>query len=427
MLISIALLPIITPNIWHKHFGKITLVWTKLLIYPMIFYFGFNLTIKELTHIIIAEYIPFIIILWALFTITGGIHIKLQYKGHPIINTIILSIATLSASLIGTTGAAMLFIRPLILINSWRQYKTHIIIFFIFLVCNIGGALTAIGDPPLFMGFILGIDFFWPTKNLLLPFLYMTIPLLILFIIIDTIFYIKNKTKYKYNTNNKKIKITGYGNCILLISVIIIIIISGFWKTNIKFNLNNSIIYLEHILRDTSLLILGFLSLNVIDQSSRKKNFFTWNPLIEVMKLFAGIFITILPIINIINQRTEGKFSPIIKLVTNDFNEPINYLYFWITGILSAFLDNTPTYLIFFHLAGGDPETLMNNLNKTLITISTASVFMGALTYIGNAPNFIVKSIAETYNINMPSFIGYLCCAIFILGPLLYLIATLFT
>ena len=129
----------------------------------------------------------------------------------------------------------------------------------------------------------------------------------------------------------------------------------------------------------------------------------------------------------IIKQGDAGKLSPIIRLVTNDINEPINYLYFWITGILSAFLDNTPTYLIFFHLAGGDPENLMNNLNKTLVAISTASVFMGALTYIGNAPNFFIKSIAESSNINMPSFIGYLFCATCILGPLLYLISILFT
>ena len=426
ILLSIAAFPLIAPDFWHHNFGKISLFWATSLIIPFVIKEGFQITLYELLHVGLLEYVPFIILLLALFTISGGVQLKGSLVGSPTLNTAILAIGTLLASWMGTTGAAMLLIRPLIRANSHRKNKVHVIVFFIFLVANIGGALTPLGDPPLFLGFLKGVNFFWTTSAMFLPMLFLVISLLIIFFILDTYLFKKENISIEKEENPEKLGLEGSFNLLLLAGVVGGVLLSGFWKPGISFSIYYVDIELQNIVRDTLLLGLTYASWVLTSQSIRKANEYTWFPIVEVAKLFAGIFITIIPAIAILKAGTQGALSGVVASVTNN-DQPINYMYFWMTGILSSFLDNAPTYLVFFNTAGGDPNVLMGDLYQTLLAISAGAVFMGANTYIGNAPNFMVKSIAETSGIEMPSFFGYLIkWSIPILVPLFIILTFIF-
>ena len=427
ILLSIAIFPLVLPDFWHHNFGKVSLFWATLLIVPFLIKEGISVTLYELLHVGLLEYVPFIILLLALFTISGGVRLTGALVGTPIVNLIIIAIGTLLASWMGTTGAAMLLIRPLINANKHRKNKVHIIVFFIFLVANIGGSLTPLGDPPLFLGFLKGVSFFWTTSAMLLPMIIMVVALLIIFYFFDS-YYVK-KENIKIDTSGEKVKlgIEGVFNLGLILGVIGAVLISGFWKPHISFEVYHGVhLELQNITRDILLLALTYISWTYTPQKIRIDNEYTWFPIVEVAKLFAGIFITIIPAIAILKAGTNGALAFIISSVSND-SGPINMMYFWYTGILSSFLDNAPTYLVFFNTAGGDPLTLMGELKNTLLAISAGAVFMGANTYIGNAPNFMVKSISESSGIEMPSFFGYFFkWAIPILMPLFIIVSWLF-
>jgi|TARA_B110000495_G_scaffold23723_1_gene16741 Na+/H+ antiporter NhaD/arsenite permease-like protein len=426
ILLSIAMFPLVTPNFWHHNFGKISAFWVVSFIVPFLFKEGFNVTLYEILHVGLLEYIPFIILLLSLFTISGGVQLTGSLVGTPFLNTIILLIGTILASWMGTTGAAMLLIRPLIRANSFRKNKTHIIVFFIFLVANIGGSLTPLGDPPLFLGFLKGIDFFWTTSAMLAPMSFMVVSLLIIFFALDTYNYGKELVPIKVESETEKLGIKGSFNLILLLGVIAGVLISGFWKPGIYFDIFHVHMELQNVIRDVLLLGLAYSSWVFTSKSIREANEYTWFPIIEVAKLFAGIFVTIIPAIAILKAGTNGVLASVISSVTQD-GEPLNYMYFWATGILSSFLDNAPTYLVFFNTAGGDPSVLMGEMSNTLLAISMGAVFMGANTYIGNAPNFMVKSISESSGIEMPSFFGFLFkWSIPILLPLFIIVSYLF-
>ena len=426
ILLSIAMFPLVAPNFWHHNFGKISAFWVVSFIVPFLIKEGFNVTLYEILHVGLLEYIPFIILLLSLFTISGGVQLTGSLVGTPFLNTIILLIGTILASWMGTTGAAMLLIRPLIRANSFRKNKTHIIVFFIFLVANIGGSLTPLGDPPLFLGFLKGIDFFWTTSAMLAPMSFMVVSLLIIFFALDTYNYGKELVPIKVESETEKLGIKGSFNLILLLGVIAGALISGFWKPGIYFDIFHVHMELQNVIRDVLLLGLAYSSWVFTSKSIREANEYTWFPIIEVAKLFAGIFVTIIPAIAILKAGTNGVLASVISSVTQD-GEPLNYMYFWATGILSSFLDNAPTYLVFFNTAGGDPSVLMGEMSNTLLAISMGAVFMGANTYIGNAPNFMVKSISESSGIEMPSFFGYLFkWSIPILLPLFIIVSYIF-
>jgi Na+/H+ antiporter NhaD/arsenite permease-like protein len=426
ILLSIAMFPLVAPNFWHHNFGKISAFWVVSFIVPFLFKEGFNVTLYEILHVGLLEYIPFIILLLSLFTISGGVQLTGSLVGTPFLNTIILLIGTILASWMGTTGAAMLLIRPLIRANSFRKNKTHIIVFFIFLVANIGGSLTPLGDPPLFLGFLKGIDFFWTTSAMLAPMSFMVVSLLIIFFALDTYNYGKELVPIKVESETEKLGIKGSFNLILLLGVIAGVLISGFWKPGIYFDIFHVHMELQNVIRDVLLLGLAYSSWVFTSKSIREANEYTWFPIIEVAKLFAGIFVTIIPAIAILKAGTNGVLASVISSVTQD-GEPLNYMYFWATGILSSFLDNAPTYLVFFNTAGGDPSVLMGEMSNTLLAISMGAVFMGANTYIGNAPNFMVKSISESSGIEMPSFFGFLFkWSIPILLPLFIIVSYVF-
>ena len=424
ILLSIAIFPLVASDFWHHNFGKISAFWATLFILPFMLSQGWQITLYEVLHVGLLEYIPFIILLLALFTISGGVQLTGSLVGTPIINTAIILVGTLLASWMGTTGAAMLLIRPLLRANKERKYKVHIVVFFIFLVANIGGSLTPLGDPPLFLGFLKGVDFFWTTKAMFLPMLFMVISLLIIFYIYDTIQF-KKEEPLPQVSSKEKIGIKGSFNLLLIIGVVCSVLLSGFWKPNIDFTIYHVHLELQNIIRDILLLLLAYGSWKFTIKEIREANEYTWFPIQEVAKLFAGIFITIIPAIAILKAGTSGALAGIINSVSSD-SGPVNHMYFWLTGILSSFLDNAPTYLVFFNTAGGDPQVLMGELSQTLLAISAGAVFMGANTYIGNAPNFMVKSIAESSGIEMPSFFGYFLYSLIILFPLFGVISLLF-
>ena len=426
ILLSIAIFPLIALDFWHHNFGKVSLFWAISLIIPFILTQGISITIYELLHVGLLEYVPFIILLLSLFTISGGVRLKGTMVGTPTLNTLMILIGTLLASWMGTTGAAMLLIRPLIKANQFRKKKVHIIVFFIFLVANIGGSLTPLGDPPLFLGFLKGVDFFWTTTAMLYPMIFMVISLLAIFFAVDTYFFRSEAYKPESNDDNEKLGLEGSFNLLLLGGVIFGVLLSGFWKPGINFEVYHVHLELQNIVRDILLLTLTCISWTMTDNQIRVANEYTWFPIVEVAKLFAGIFVTIIPAIAILKAGSKGALSVVVSSVSKN-GEPVNYMYFWLTGILSSFLDNAPTYLVFFNTAGGDPQMLMNDIPMTLLAISAGAVFMGANTYIGNAPNFMVKSISESSGINMPSFFGYFFkWAVPILMPLFLIITYLF-
>jgi len=427
ILLSIALFPLFASDFWHHHFGKVSAFWALLLLIPMVVTFGVSHTSYEVLHVYLLEYIPFIVLLLALFTIAGGVRIKGDMVGTPALNTLLLLIGTLLASWMGTTGAAMLLIRPLLKANSWRANKVHVVIFFIFLVANIGGSLTPLGDPPLFLGFLQGVSFFWTTSHLLVEMSFLVVCLLAIFYVMDSFLYNKETNKPPVHENGEKFGIDGGHNLVLLLGVIAAVLFSGFVKLG-HFTVYYIEIPVENLIREIALLTLTFISIKTTSQESRKANDFDWFPIVEVGKLFAGIFVTIIPAIAILKVGKEGALGAVVNLVTNPDGSPNNDMYFWTTGILSSFLDNAPTYLVFFNTAGGaaNVEHLMTDLSHTLMAISSGAVFMGAMTYIGNAPNFMVKSIAESSGIKMPSFLGYMGWSIAILIPLFFLVTIIF-
>ncbi|WP_353153639.1 sodium:proton antiporter [Herminiimonas fonticola] len=429
LLLSIALCPLLTPGFWHHHFGKLTVAWSLAFLLPCAFYFGTTTAVHGAVHAFVAEFFPFLILITSLFVVAGGICVRGNLHGTPALNTGLLAIGTVLASFMGTTGAAMLLIRPLIRANDNRKHAAHIVVFFIFLVANAGGALTPLGDPPLFLGFLKGVDFFWTVRHLFAPTIFLCSVLLIIFYLLDSHYYHKReeiKPPEQDPTPDSAIRFEGKVNFFLLAAVVALVLISGFWKPGIAYSFFGNTVELQNLLRDGLLIVVIFLSLWLTPESARRGNDFSWGPIQEVGKLFAGIFITIIPVIAMLRAGESGAFASIVRAVTDGNGAPINGMYFWATGILSSFLDNAPTYLVFFNTAGGDANTLMTTMAATLAAISCGAVFMGANSYIGNAPNMMVKAIAEERGIRMPSFFAYMGWSCAILIPLFILMTFIF-
>ena len=428
LLLSIALTPLVAPIFWHHHYGKVTAAWGLAFMVPFAATFGAGAAGVSLAHALLAEYIPFVILLTALFTVAGGIYIRGNLHGSPVLNTAILAIGAVLASFMGTTGASMLLIRPLIRANDNRTHKAHLVVFFIFIVSNAGGSLTPLGDPPLFLGFLKGVDFFWTVSHIFPETLLLVGALLVLFFVIDSWFFHKSGETARPDPtpDTRAIGFDGKINFVWLGVVIALVLISGFWKSPVVFDIAGTPVGLPGLVRDVGLVVVTLLSLWLTPGQVHDDNQFGWAPMQEVAKLFAGIFLTIIPVIAMLKAGASGPFGAIVSAVTGPDGQPIPSMYFWATGILSSFLDNAPTYLVFFNTAGGDPATLMTTLAPTLAAISAGAVFMGANTYIGNAPNLMVKAIAEDRGVNMPSFFGYMLWSGAILIPMFILLTFLF-
>ena len=429
MLLSIALCPLFVPQFWHHHFGKVAAAWALAFLIPFVAIYGVDAGVHEVAHTLLLEYVPFIIVLFGLYTVAGGICVRGNLHGTPLTNTVLLGIGTLLASWMGTTGAAMLMIRPVIRANDNRRHKVHVIVFFIFLVANAGGALTPLGDPPLFLGFLRGVDFFWTTKHLLAPTALVCALVLAQFYLLDHYYFHRadEERAPAYDpTPDRPIFIEGKINLLLLAGVVGAVLLSGFWRPGISWTILDSELKLQNIVRDVAIVAIAGVSILVTPVVTRQGNDFNWGPIAEVAKLFIGIFLTIIPVIEMLRVGPTGALGAIIRRVTSESGEPINTMYFWLSGGLSSFLDNAPTYLVFFNIAGGDAQRLMTTLMTTLVAISAGSVYMGAMTYIGNAPNFMVKAIAEDRKIAMPSFFGYMAWSIAFLLPSFLLVTLVF-
>src|SRR5512136_1470237 len=394
LLLSIALLPLRAPRFWEPHKNKalVAFLWSL----PIAVYFLFNAP-HELV-LSMKDYVSFLLLLTALFIISGGIVLKGDLKATPGVNTLFLFIGAILANFVGTTGASMLLIRPLLHTNSERKHTVHIPIFFIFLVSNIGGLLTPLGDPPLFMGFIKGVPFFWTLR--LFPLWALMVGGVLL------VFYIFDRARYRREENRDLIRdrtrvvplsLAGTLNFVWLAGVV-----AG--------------VFLPFPAREGVLVLMAVLSLLTTRRQCRVDNKFTYNPILEVAILFAGIFVTMVPALLILNARVAelGIAKP--------------WQFFWATGSLSSFLDNTPTYLAFFSMAQGlGLNGAMLGIPALMLkAISTGAVFMGANSYIGNGPNFMVKVIAEAYRLKMPSFFGYMAYSFAILVPLFVVVTVIF-
>lgn len=431
LLLSIAVFPLLAPHFWHAHFGKIAALWAVLFIVPFGAAFGASDVVALIVHALIAEYIPFIAVLAALYTVAGGICLQGRIPSGPLANVGMLALGGVLASIMGTTGAAMLLIRPLLRANAGRKQVVHVVVFFIFIVANAGGSLTPLGDPPLFLGFLKGVPFFWTLQHLLLPMLLVCGALLVVFFFFDQYFYRKHaaidaRSDEGQRDEGTRLSIDGKWNFALLLCVIALILLSGVWKPGITFDVMGTPLPLQNLVRDLMLFVILFVSLAITPASARAGNQFDWAPIAEVAKLFAAIFLTIAPVILMLAAGKQGAFAPLVTMVNDANGQPIDSLYFWATGVLSGFLDNAPTYLVFFNTAGGDASILTTSGATTLAAISAGAVFMGALTYIGNAPNFMVKAIAEERGIAMPSFFGYMVWSMPILIPLFCIVGWLF-
>ena len=423
MLLSIAMLPLLTPIFWHHHFGKVAAGWSLAFLLPFAAVYGAGAMGAAFAHALLAEYLPFIILLTALFTAAGGIYIRGNLRGSPGLNTALMAIGAVLASFMGTTGASMLLIRPLIRANDDRKHCAHVVVFFIFIVSNAGGSLTPLGDPPLFLGFLKGIEFFWTMKHIFPQTLFLVGSLLAVFYALDTRMIRREGVRPVDPTPTsgrgaERLGLDGAVNLVPLLMIMGLVLTSGVWKPGVAFDVFGTEVPLQQLVRDGALLAVIALSLAITPQAVRAANQFSWAPMQEVAKLFIGIFLTMVPVLAMLKAGEAGAFAAVARAVTGADGQPLPWAYFWFSGVLSSFLDNAPTYLVFFNLAGGDPQVLMTTLAPTLAAISAGSVFMGANTYIGNAPNFMVKAIAEDRGVRMPSFFGYMLWSGAVLLPL---------
>ncbi|MEW6117329.1 MAG: sodium:proton antiporter [Nitrospirota bacterium] len=410
MLLSIALFPLLAPKFWHHHFGKVSAFWVLLMVLPFLIVFK-GAALHEVLHILLADYIPFIILLGALYTVSGGILLRGTVRGTPLVNTCMLAIGTLLASWMGTTGAAMLLIRPFLRANAHRKHRAFMVVFFIFLVANIGGSLTPLGDPPLFLGFLRGVPFFWTFA--ILPHMAVAAAILLaIYLVMDIFFYRKEgSAALMVGEVKEPLRIDGGHNILFLLGIVGAVLMSGIvkWSEVSVLGIHRNV---QDIVRDALLIVMGLLSLMTTPRRVREGNDFTWFPIKEVAILFAGVFLTMVPCLKILQAGPHGTLAFLVRSVREPFH------YFWITGMLSSFLDNAPTYLTFLNTATGSfypgvneslaVVALLKEHPVFLEAISAGAVFFGAVTYIGNAPNFMVRSIAEESGVPMPSFFGYM-------------------
>ena len=431
LLLCIALLPLIRQKWWEEHQGLVSAAWIAAMAVTFCLVYGAGKTAETVLECIVNDYLTFIVLLFGLFCVSGNITMEGDFAGSPRVNVGLLAMGTLLASCIGTTGASMLMVRPVIKMNAWRKRKKHIMVFFIFMVSNMGGCLTPIGDPPLLMGFMRGVPFFWSLKLLPVLLLNMVI-LLFVFYHLDKRAYRKDIAQGRKPDISKpytEFRIDGMHNLLFIVMIVAAVILSGLLPTTAAFqdaagnvrgiHLLGEVVFTYPAMIEIALILLAaFLSFRTTRKSIRKRNHFTWGPIREVAVLFIGIFITMQPALML------------LKTVGPDLGISQPWQMFWATGLLSSFLDNTPTYLVFLTTAGtlGFAGGIVTSLGtvpvSVLSAISCGAVFMGANTYIGNAPNFMVKSISEENGVIMPSFFGYILWSAVFLVPV-FLIDTI--
>ena len=420
MLLSIALFPMLAPRFWHDRMGAVALGWSLALLVPMAAVSGIGAAAFAVWHAAWTEFLPFFLLLLALFVAGGGILVQGGLAGTPGGNTLMLVLGTVLAGVMGTTGAAMVLIHPLLRANAHRARRLHIVIFFIILVGNIGGATTPLGDPPLYIGFLHGVPFFWPLQSLLRPMLLVACPLLAMFYGIDRYFAAKEPPP----AAPEPFRLRGTFNIGLILVVVLTVLAQGVWHPG-QVSLLGQEIGIERLAAMAVFLAVTLVSIAFTPRAVRQGNDFNWYPMEEVGKLFAALFLTIGPVMAMLDAGVNGPMGFLLRLTQTSDGVLRPIALFWLAGILSAFLDNAPTYLVFFQLAGGDAAELTGTLNPVLTAIAAGAVFFGALTYIGNAPNMMIRSIAAHRGVKMPGFFVYLGLAGALLLPVFALVSLL--
>lgn len=398
MLLTIAIAPLAMEHVWESNRNKFIFTFAiSVVTIVLLSFYGMG---HSIVHNLLYDYIPFIMLLLALFVVTGGIHIRGDIAATPFINTSILGMGFLLASFMGTTGAAMLLIRPLLQINKQRKYRVHTVLFFIALVANCGGILTPLGDPPLFLLYLRGAEFQW-FSSMFPEWLVAGLLLMCIYFILDRHYYAKEPAEniLRDRTEQEPIRISGARNFIYLGMVIAAVLFLN--RSYIPAMRAEGAPFYIAFLRDIVLGVIIILSLVTTPKQVRKDNNFSWAPILEVAILFVGIFVTMTPAMMYLNQHAMDL----------GLTEP--WQFFYSTGVLSSFLDNAPTAVAFHTVATGLPEVAgveyVAGIPEILLTaISLGAVFFGAMTYIGNGPNFMVKAIAEEAGVKMPSFFGYI-------------------
>ena len=430
ILLTIALGPLLFARLWHHHYGKFAFVWAVLTLAPLAAMRGAGTALALFTHAMLGDYLGFIALLFALYVVAGGIMLTGTLRGTPLVNAAVLAFGTLIASIVGTTGAAMILIRPLLRANAARAHNVHVVVFFIFLVGNIGGALSPLGDPPLFIGFLNGVDFFWPLQQLWRPTIFAAVWVLALFVAMDVWLYSFRDRRAapvgEAPVAREPLRVHGVVNLLLLALIIAAVVNSALWQPGISFTVFGTTLPLQDLARDALMIVAALASLWLTPKAQRAANGFTFEPILEVACLFAGIFVCAGPVQAMLDAGHDGAFGWLLTAVTRHDGTPHPVAYFWLTGILSGILDNAPTYLVFFKLAGGNAADLMTSLAPALAAISMGAVYMGALTYIGNAPNFMIYAIATERGVKMPSFFGYMIWSIVVLVPLFVAMTSIF-
>ena len=433
LLLCVALGPIAVPHLWEKRQGVVVAILSVMLLVAYGMLQGGGAAVELGLECLVGDYIPFIVLLFGLFCVAGNITLEGDLAGSPRINVALLLFGTLLSSCIGTTGSSMLMVRPIIKMNAWRKRKRHIMVFFIFLISNIGGCLTPIGDPPLLMGFSRGVPFFWSLR--LFPIMALNVAiLLITFYFVDMRAYRKDIAigrKPDISKPGTDVHIDGLHNIMFLVGIVAAVILRGVLPTLPAFQDASGNVLGIHIYGHVTLtypalieivmiLLSALLSFKTTPASVRQANHFAWGAIKEVAVLFIGIFITMQPALMILKEHGASL----------GLNTPFQL--FWVTGALSSILDTTPTYLVFLTTACtmGASSGLATALGivpeQMLIAISCGAVFMGANSYIGNAPNFMVKAISDENGIRMPSFFGYLGWSAAFLLPVFLLDSLLF-
>jgi Na+/H+ antiporter NhaD/arsenite permease-like protein len=427
ILLTIAIAPLLAPKFWLRHYGKLAFGWAALTVVPLAALYDLPTALTAFLHMMLADYMSFIVLLFALYVVAGGILVTGNLRGTPLVNTALLGLGAVIASLVGTTGAAMILIRPLLHANAARLHNAHVIVFFIFLAANIGGSLTPLGNPPLFVGFLHGIDFFWTARHLAAPTAVAAALVLAAFLIVDLWLYRHDRriTMVGEAQPRVRLQLRGRVNFLLIAGIVAAILGSAFWRPGVAIEVYGTPLELQNLVRDAVLVLIAVLSLVLTPNEHREANGFTWEPIAEVAILFGGIFTCIIPVLAMLQAGSAGAFSWLLAAATTQ-GGPNDMAYFWLSGTLSAFLDNAPTYLVFFELAGGDPAALMGPLASTLAAISMGAAYMGALTYLGNAPNLMIHAIAAERGVKMPSFFGFMVWSCAVLLPVFGLITYLF-
>ena len=421
LLLSIAIMPLVAPRLWHHRMGVVALLWTLGLVVPQAALQGVGLAAGATWHAVLIEYLPFVALLLALFTAGGGILLEGGPWGTPAGNTLLLAIGIVLAGVMGTTGVSMVLIHPLLRSNAHRRKRVHLVVFFIILCANAGGITSPLGDPPLYIGFLRGVPFGWPLANLVLPLLILAIPLLAVFFVLDT-FLSRGEIR---PARSNRLRLRGGENLALVGVVVACVLVQGIWHPGM-WTLFGQGIEIERLLGMAVLFAVAGASWRVTRREIREGNLFSWEPMLEVGKLFAAIFVTIGPVLLMLGAGRDGPLSALLELTIGGDGQPNPLAYFWMAGSLAAVLDNAPTYLVFFQLAGDDAQRLTGELAPVLRGLSAGAVFFGGLTYIGNAPNMMVRSIAAHRGIEMPSFFAYMGWACLLLVPMFLVLSWVF-